>query len=103
MHTKTLKKLFLALIFWTALHLKLHAQTLPLGPYGTSPITFGVDSNGLLSNRRHLRNWKPQPIRRRYTCFGTPAKLPSAQVVFQARNGMIQKYRSIFDRIWIQY
>jgi hypothetical protein len=48
MHTTTLKKLAFALTFWLALHFApLKAQL--LGPYGTSPITFGVDSNGLLS------------------------------------------------------
>jgi hypothetical protein len=48
MHTATLKKLALALTFWLALHLApLKAQL--LGPYGTSPTTFEVDSNGLLS------------------------------------------------------
>src|SRR5271155_1964111 len=48
MHTRTLKKLALALTFWLAVHLpSLQAQI--LGPYGTSPITFEVDSNGLLS------------------------------------------------------
>jgi hypothetical protein len=47
MHTRTLKKLFLALSFWLALHMPaLKAQL--VGPYGTSPLTFGVDSNALL-------------------------------------------------------
>ena len=48
MHTKTLKKLALALTFWLALHTApLRAQL--LGPYtGTSPIEFEIDSNGLL-------------------------------------------------------
>jgi len=49
MHTQTLKKWALALTFWLAVHrLSLQAQTLPLGPYGTSPTTFEVDANGLL-------------------------------------------------------
>jgi Head domain of trimeric autotransporter adhesin len=52
MHTGTLKKLALALTFWMILHTSsLKAQiALPLGPYGTSPITFEVDANGLLSD-----------------------------------------------------
>jgi len=50
MHTGTLKKMALALTFWLALHTSsLKAQILPLGPYGTSPTTFEVDANGLLS------------------------------------------------------
>jgi len=48
MHTNTLKKLALALTFWLAVHMSsLKAQL--LGPYGTNPTTFEVDSNGLLS------------------------------------------------------
>jgi len=49
MHTGALKKWALALTFWLALHLApLKAQL--LGPRGTSPITFEVDANGLLSD-----------------------------------------------------
>ena len=48
MSTATLKKLALALTLWLALHMApLRAQL--VGPYGTSPITFEVDANGLLS------------------------------------------------------
>ena len=48
MHNRALKKMALALTFWLALHASsLKAQI--LGPYGTSPITFEVDANGLLS------------------------------------------------------
>jgi len=48
MHTGTLKKLALALTFWLTLHASyLKAQI--LGPLGTTPYTFEVDSNGLLS------------------------------------------------------
>jgi hypothetical protein len=51
MHTGALRKWALALTFWLALHLSsLRATPLPLGPYGTSPITFDVDTNGLLSD-----------------------------------------------------
>lgn len=49
MHTGALRKAALALTFWLALHATpLRATSLPLGPYGTSPITFEVDTNGLL-------------------------------------------------------
>jgi hypothetical protein len=49
MHTGALKKMALALTFWLALHTaSLKAQI--LGPYGTSPTTFEVDANGLLSD-----------------------------------------------------
>ena len=48
MSTRSLKKWALLLTFWIALHTSaLRAQL--LGPYGTSPITFEVDANGLLS------------------------------------------------------
>jgi len=51
MHTRTLKKLFLALTFWLALHTaSLRAQTLPISYTGTGS-SFGVDVNGLLSAR----------------------------------------------------
>ena len=49
MHEGTLTKWALALTFWLAVHkIPLHAQL--LGPYGTSPVTFEVDANGLLSD-----------------------------------------------------
>lgn len=51
MHTGALRRAALALTFWLALHATpLRATSLPLGPYGTSPITFEVDTNGLLSD-----------------------------------------------------
>jgi hypothetical protein len=51
MHNGALRKWALALTFWLAVQLSsLRATPLPLGPYGTSPITFGVDANGLLSD-----------------------------------------------------
>jgi hypothetical protein len=48
MHNQTLRKAALALTFWLALYAgNLRAQL--LGPYGTSPTTFEVDADGLLS------------------------------------------------------
>ena len=35
--------------FWLALHTASLRATDLLGPYGTSPITFDIDANGLLS------------------------------------------------------
>jgi len=47
MHNGALKKWALALTFWLALYVaRLHAQL--VSTVGTSPIQFGVDSNGLL-------------------------------------------------------
>ena len=51
MHTKTLKKLALALTFWLALHTtSLKAQILgPLGPYTDDSATLSFDSSGIFS------------------------------------------------------
>jgi len=49
MHTRTLKKLFLALTFWLALHTAALRATDLLGPYSNSAASFDVDANGLLS------------------------------------------------------
>jgi hypothetical protein len=49
MHIGALKKWALALTFWIALHVgSLKAQI--LGPYGSSPTTFEIDSNGSLTS-----------------------------------------------------
>ena len=48
MHTRTLKKLFLALTFWLALHTATLRADL-IGPYSNSAASFDVDANGLLS------------------------------------------------------
>lgn len=49
MHNGALRKWALALTFWLVLHTTaLKAQI--LGPYGTSPTTFEVDANGLISD-----------------------------------------------------
>ena len=48
MSRQSLKKWALLLTFWMALHTTTLRADL-VGPYGTSPITFDVDANGLLS------------------------------------------------------